>query len=76
MSRPRRINDKDVLKALRGFVESDGYAPTVRTLAQQFDVSERTVIRYLRRLESSGHLTRQWPGVRNGLKLSRPRKAR
>ena len=76
MARPQSMNDADVLAALRAFVAEHGYTPTVGTLAQQFDVSERTMIRYLRRLEAAGHLTRQWPGVRNGLTLSRPKKGR
>ena len=59
---------EEVLHAIRGFVKSNGYAPTVRDLADMLGVGHSTIQRTLKDLVDDGRIHRA-NGVSRGLVL-------
>lgn len=57
---------EEVLKAIRGFVKSHGYAPTVRDLADMLGVGHSTIQKALTDLVNDGKIQRAG-GVSRGL---------
>lgn len=59
---------EEVLHAIRGFVKANGYAPTVRDLAEMLNVGHSTIQRTLADLANEGKIQRT-SGVSRGLVL-------
>jgi repressor LexA len=56
----KEVTDADVLNYIRIFQSAEGYAPTLREIAQGVGLAAQTaVLNHVRRLEASGALRRR-----------------
>lgn len=63
---------RDVAEAIRQHMNERGYPPSIRELAQVFDVSKTTIHNDLRRLEAEGVIERQ-PGRNRAIRVKENR---
>lgn len=62
----------ELLREIRAFVKRNGYAPTVRDLAEMLGVGHSTIQAGLRELIDDG-MVRKAPGVARGIVVKDPR---
>jgi Mn-dependent DtxR family transcriptional regulator len=62
------LDHEQTLSFIRGFIQGNGEAPTLKEIAKRFDVSESTVHEEIKVLESRGKLIRR-PNTSRGISL-------